>query len=325
MTASIVGTGEGRTTWSGKRSEEGQRDFSVTFLVQVTDPTNDGPQTVMNTPGLPAIGSIWDQGNDSDVWVFNTGERAVTPKIKGEPNEFWTVTDKYSNKPRKRCQDETIEDPLLEPDRISGSFVKYTEEAVRDKDGDLIKSSSHEFFRGPGVEFDANRPTVQIGQNVPDLELEVFSAMVDTLNDATLWGLSTRKIKLSNVTWERLLWGICDFYYVRNLEFDINFNTFDRDLLDEGTKVLRGHAQTCGTGTGTGTGSEANVWLLDGSPDPNNPLDFVRYKDCHGENLRVVLDGAGLPLTDSANPVYVRVEKYTESNLLLLGIPTTLT
>ncbi len=319
MTATLI---DGQRTWGMLRNEEGHREYTITHLVRAA--VLDGPRVVMLTPGLPVVGSTWNFDNDLDIWAFCTGDMRVKPLVIKEPNKDWEVTQKFSTAPRIRCQDEEIEDPLLESDRISGSFVKYTKEIVKDRFGNVIKSSGHELFRGPQMEYDHNRPTVRIGQTVSLLELDVFSQMIDSVNDAALWGLAKRKVKLSNVSWERLVLGTCDFYYTRLLDFDIDFNTFDRDLLDEGTKVLNGHAETCGTGTGTGTGGDTNTWILDGQPNPNNPLDFIRYKDCHGENARVLLDGQGKPLTDGSSPVFRNVEHYPESNFLLLGIPTSL-
>jgi hypothetical protein len=60
------------------------------------------------------------------------------------------------------------------------------------------------------------------------------------------------------------------------------------------------------------------------NPDSTNPQHFIRYKDRNGENARVLLDGAGIPIEDGATPVYRDVEYYPESNFLLLGIPLTL-
>jgi len=239
------------------------------------------------------------------LWAFckPTLVVSVHQEREGDPTKLWKVENTYSTKPSKRCQDESIEDPLLEPQKVSGGFVKYTEEATEDRNGVAIKSSSHEMFRGAQVEFDANRPTVRIEQNTARLGLATFTEMIDTVNDRTLWGLAARKIKLSNITWSRNLYGQCNFYFTRNFEFDINFNTFDRKLIDEGTKVL-------------------NPDLV--GADKDNPKHFIRYKDANDENTRVILDGNGNALTDGANPVEITIEKYEESNFLLLGIPTNL-
>jgi len=105
----------------------------------------------------------------------------------------------------------------------------------------MIKSSSHEQIRGRQVEFDNNKPSVTIRQNVAALGLSTFSQMVDTVNSVPMWGLGTRRIKLSNAPWERKYYGRCHVYYTRTFEFDIDYKTFDRDAVDEGTKVLHGH------------------------------------------------------------------------------------
>lgn len=314
--------------WSLDRDEDGHRTYTVKHLVGTTD-YSDGPQTVLVASGLPNIGAFWDYGNDLDGWAFCTPQRKVQKfrGIKeGHKHAFWEVTSYFTTKrDSKRCQDESIEDPLLEPDRISGSFVKYTKEVMKDKDGNRIKTSSHELIRGPQVEFDHNRPTVTIEQNVADLGLETFSQMIDTVNDATLWGLGSRKIKLSNVSWSRQVYGTCDYYYTRSFEFDVDYNGFDREVLDEGTKVLNGHWTTDQTGTGTGL---ASTWVLDdidgAAPNPDNPQHFIRYKDRNGENTRVVLDGNGQPLDGADAPVYFTIRYYSESNFLSLGIPLTL-
>lgn len=305
------------------RDSEGHRDYMVRHLVRATDPL-DGPETVMNTPGLPQIGALWNFGNDTDVWAFCWPDMKIKPHKISENDAvtIWSAEQKFSTRPLSRCQDETIEDPLLEPDRVSGGFFKYTREVTEDRFGDAIQSSSFETLRGPQVEFDHNRPTVRIGQNVPNLELEVFTPMVDTLNDDVLWGLPARQIKLSNVSWSRRLFGICDFYFTRDLEFDIDTDTFDKTAVDEGTKALHGHWVD-------------DTWtLLDigGSPpDPSNPAHFSRYKDRNGENTRVLLDGAGQPLnlnvdtgTGGTDPTKIDIEHYKESNFLLLGIPADL-
>lgn len=312
--------------WSVDRDEEGHRNYKVKHLV-LADNYNEGPSQVLVAAGLPNIGAFWDYGTDLDDWAFCTPQRSVKRFTNVPQNQkflYWEVTSNFTtNQETKRCQDESIEDPLLEPDRISGSFVKYTKEVTRDKDGNRIKTSSHEIIKGAQVEFDHNRPTVTISQNRPSLGLEEFSPMVDTVNDSTLWGLGPRKIKLSNVSWSREIFGTCDYYYVRTFEFDVDFNGFDKEALDEGTKVLNGHWSTDQTGTGTGL---ASTWVLDdidGSPpNKNNPQHFIRYKDRNGENSRVVLNGNGEPLDGDDTPVFIDIQYYSESNFLSLGIPS---
>lgn len=329
MTASVLPdpNATGRQSildWEGSMDEEGHRTYTVKHLVKCTD-YSDGPQTVLTASGLPLIGAYWDYGNDLDGWAFCLPTRSVRMRrsLPGSKGIYWEVESTFSTRrDSKRCQDEGFEDPLLEPDRIGGSFIKYTKEVMKNRDGSRIKTSSHELIRGPQVEFDFNRPTVTIEQNVAVLGLETFAPMIDTVNDATLWGLGPRKVKLSNVSWSREVFGTCDYYFIRTFEFDVDYNGFDREVLDEGTKVLNGHWETDQTGTGTGLGS---TWILDdidgAAPNADNPQHFVRYKDRNGENTRVVLNGAGEPLA-GGSPVYVDIEYYRESNFFDLGIPS---
>lgn len=248
MSASVQG---GPRVWAGTRDDDGYREFTVSHLVKTTS-VSDCPYTVMFASGLPAIGSVWNFGTTTDFWAFCYPYMKVElhQHLEGDPHVWYKVDQKFSTKPMKRCQDTQVEDPLLEPQQVRGNFGKYTIEAVYDRNGSLIKSSSHEQIRGRQVEFDNNKPTVSITQNVASLGLSTFSQMIDTVNDGPMWGLSARMVKLSNAPWERLVYGKCHFYYRRTFDFDIDYRTFDRNALDEGTKVLRGHWLGANTGTG---------------------------------------------------------------------------
>lgn len=242
----------GRRTWGGERDEKGHRTYKIVHLVEA--PTTNGPATILATPGLPAEGSFWQFDDDIDEWAFcyPTTKVSIHQEKEGDPNYYWLVENTYSTKPLDRCNDNPIEDPLLEPDRISGGFTRSTREESVDKDGNTVKSSSHELFRGPQVEFDHSKMTIRVSQNVADLGDEIFTDMIDTVNDDTFWDYGAREVKLDNVTWERKVHGTCDYYFVRNFEFSIDPDTFDREITDEGTKVLHGHWDSTALGEGDG-------------------------------------------------------------------------
>lgn len=307
----------GRTAWDCQKDNEGHREYLIEWLVQTS--TTDGPAVAMNCPGLPTIGSPWAFGTDFDGWAFcHPGWRIQMGHAKGEPGRLWLVTQPFSTRPLRRCQDSTIENPLAEPPRLSGSFVKFMREASQDRFGKAIRTPSHERIRGSLVEFDANNPTVRISMNTLTLPLEIISPMVDAVNDAPMWGLGARMIKLSNVSWERLLYGTCNFYYTLDLEFDIDYRTFDRNIAAEGTRCLIGwmpgstQAQIDPDGIDPDTG-EANY---------KNPRNFEVYKDINGENGRCFLDEKGRPVFDEDDIYSIKVEKYPQTNLLELGIPS---
>lgn len=336
MVASLV---PGHVTWSGERDDEGHRTWEVTHYVK-TDDHKDGPAIVMQTPGLPLPGSPWDfrtvergQYNDYDLWAFCYPYMKVSilQEKTGDPTKFWQVQQKFSTKPLKRCADTQIEDPLLEPQKVSGGFSKFTKEVAFDRYGDLIRNSAHQPFTGQLVEFDDNRPTVHIEQNVLDLDLDLITQYVDHVNDDYLWGLGPRKVKLSNVSWERKLYGTCYYFYTRSFEFDINFQTFDKRAIDKGTKALNGYFHpTSGRWTLRDINHQPpNYW---------NPTHFCTIKDLQGENVECLLNGYGIPIQDAngpgtgtgtspadvAGPWIYTIEYYAEANFLLLGIPSSL-
>jgi len=315
MSASVTG---GPVVTELDRDDEGHRVYKVVHRVKTTD-IDDGPTIVMLASGLPVPGSVWSFGNDLDSWAFCTGFmriRKAKEYREGEPPNHWTVEQKFTTLNPQRCNTTTIENPLLEPMKVSGSFVKYTKEVTQDKDGNPIENSAHETLRGAIVEFDNNRPTVRIEQNTASLGLNVFSQMVDTVNDAPLWGLVARTIKLSNVSWERLYFGSCSVYYKRIFEFDVDFTTFDRVALDEGTMAL-GRLNTA-----TGTWDSTSEFAPGVPLDPDNPIHFSRVKDKQGEVKRIPLNGSGVPIDDIADVATIDIQYYSESNFLTLGIPT---
>ncbi len=286
MTTSLVG--DGPRSWSMTIDDKGQRTYIVKHLIACSALV--GPFNAINTPGLPKQGDSWDFGQDSDEWATCTWDAKITPMVDKESNNYFEIEQKFQTESpnTKTCKDQPVQDPLLEPQEVSGSFTRYTEEATVDRFGKPIVNSAFEMIRGPQVEFDKNRSTVKIKQNVPLLEVEVFAPMVDTLNVAPLWGLPARTIKLSTPTWERKFHGQCNVYYSRTFEFEIRAEGWDRFVLDEGTKVLNGKWDPV-------TGDYRTTNIAGSPPNPNNPKHFIRFQDRQGNNCRVVLNGRGLP------------------------------
>jgi hypothetical protein len=329
-----MATVKGPLSWDGDTDDQGYRSYSITHLVLAE--ITEGPESVLSASGLPVRGTSWSFDDDSDQWAYCKSQKAKQVITK-EPGEWWEVTSNFTSKPETDadrnasgdCKDERNEDPLLQRPKVSGSFDKFTEEGTRDRFGLPIESSSHEIFRGAQNEWDDSRPTIRIEQNLADLQLSTITAIRDHVNDGVMWGLPARSVKLGPMSFEKLYYGECYVYYRRTLEFQIKFDTWDRELLDEGTKVLSGH---------WGTAAEVEllliepedygVWVLDDiggvPPDITNPSHFIRFQDRNSNNARVVLDGTGKPLTDSANPVFRHVEKYKGTNFFVLGIPTTI-
>lgn len=299
----------GRLDWERTVDDDGHRNYTLKWLVLVDDP-EDGPVVVGLTPGLPLVGSPWLFGNDFDLDATLWSTERIEPVLTKEPNTLWTVEQFFTTKPRFICTDAGVGNPLLEPDRLSGSFVRYSDEKSQDRFGKPIKNSAHEDIKGPQVEYDANRPTVTIGRNVAFLPIEDFAPAVDTVNKFFMWGLGPRKIKLSNVSWQKAHFGTCFAYFIVDYTFDVRFDTFDKPIADKGTMCL--------------------IEDIDGNPagNPANLKDFIQCKDIPGENIsgNTWLNGKGSRLQDSENLVFFTPQIYNETDFVsVLGIPDTLT
>ena len=287
---------KGLVTWGQMtRDEEGHREYHPVFRVGCA--ITDGPANIIASGVLPAPGTPWLISGDVDQWAWCHANLDIKPSVQRGANTQFDCTLIFTTRPPKRCMDLQITDPLLEPPKLSGSFVKGKVEAVEDRWGRKITNSAWEQIRGPHVEFDYSTMTVKIEQNVADLQLDLLSWFKDSVNDAPLWGCQARCIKLSNVTWERLFHGLCQVYYKRTLEFDIDVRTFDRVLLDEATKVLNGHWGNTRNGD-INEYWQLDKWANDGTtpdPDPNKPAHFIQYKDRNGHPGKVILNGQGIP------------------------------
>lgn len=328
----MVATYLGIMTWSMTRNEDAHREYKIKH--RITAEKDDGPFTVLNTPGLPAVGSPWVFGNDADMFAWCWPTTTVNPVIDQGANFYWDVEQTFSTFPHNFCKEDENQDPLLQKPKLSGSFIKFTEEARFDRFGRPVVSSSFEPLRGQQVEFDDNRPTVRIEMNVPTLDLNRLYSAVDKVNDSDLWGFRPRMIKLMTAPWERLFYGQCFEYYKVTYEFEINTDTFDRLVMDEGEKVLMGDWDEREEFSG-----HYVLKRIDGNwPDPFNPAHFIRLIDKRGNLTRIPLNGRGLPagakiIGDDPNTVgtgteiyesdlgQILIEKYDEFDFLSLGVP----
>lgn len=299
----------GELEWGVKRDREGHRDYDIMWLVEA-DHVMDGPLTIMLTPGLPLPGSLWAMGNDIDAWAFCKPDMTVSQVLTKEPNKLWTVSQKFSTRPDQRCQDNTIENPLDEPFKISGNYRKFSREFTHGRDGLPFKYSNHERIRGQLAEFDEDRPTIRVEFN--SLLLPPVVGRVNWLNDSPMWGLLSRCIKLSEATWTRLQYGTCNYYFNTVLGFDANENTWDRKVWDKGNTIL--------------------IPTLDPDEDhPDHPGKtykefpelFIPAVNAYTNQPlgEVFLNGKGQMLGPDDDPFEITLEAYHEFNMHELGLP----
>jgi len=348
--ASVKG---GPVTWRADRDDDGFRTYKVTYRVQAA--VTESPAAIMMASGLPSIGETFVisgySGTDSSCWCRPEMSIKIDQERSGDPAVYYLVECTYSNKfeqgKSKRCQLTSVDDPCVEPMKVSGSFTKAQWEAKYDQNGAKLVTSANEPITGPAVTFDYARPTVRIEQNVRSLGLSTFSQMVNTVNASPLWGCPARTIRLMNAPWERKYSGLCNVFYTRTFEFEVDYCNkdsngnvigWDRDIYDSGSSCLAGIWDV--------TDAANPKWKITGpvySVTPSTVLtisqgSFGVYKDLAGNNKRVVLDGYGRPanakISYKATPggsyqdatagpeAHKLLQFYRASNFLLLGIPT---
>jgi hypothetical protein len=326
MSASVVG---GRPiSWQASADDVGWRTYKVRWLV-AADKT-DGLPTILNASGLPSVGSSLSlsgfTGSDSWAWCRPEVNVRIAPQIQeGDPAQYYVVETTYSNKPRWRCQDLDISNPLLEPQKISGTFRMAQKEMRVNLDGKRLVYSSGQEITGPIIMMDYAAPSIHIEQNVGSLGLSTFSAMINTVNDRTIWGVPARFLKMTGASWERKIYGRCGYYYTRSFDFEVNNFTiddngdligWDKVIYDASTQVLLGHWHTRARTTVGGVDQadpdygkyiiDGGTWYtMDGDPPPDtggvaNVLkipqkDVGVYRDMNGAYTRCDLDGHGLP------------------------------
>lgn len=308
MPATIVG----RIAWGGERNEKGHRIYKVVHRVVLSN-NLEGPATVMSAAGLPSAGTAWNFGLDSDSWAFcklAMSIRPASPLSDKEPLLHWDVEQTFSSESDSRsCKDEDVDNPLLQPQEVSGSFVRSREPATHDRWGLPIINSAFERIPSPEVDFDVSKPTVRISQNVASLQLALLNRMKDTVNDRELWGIPRRGVKLSGISWDVKYYGACLKYYTRTFDFEIDVfqdpeteevrSGHDRRISDWGTKVLSGKWEREGDDTETSGCVQPNGWVLKpicgSDPDPYNPTHYIQAVDRNGHPTRLLLDGLGKP------------------------------
>jgi len=314
VTARLVGL----KNQSFQRDAEGHRSYELTWHFR-TDSYLDGPETVLQMVNfLFPVGGVYALDNDYDPWAFCIPELTIAPAsgvTEGEPVADWTVTNTYTTKPMWRCNSTNIDNPLLEPYTISGDFIHLSREMKVDRNGKELKHVNWEPMLGPEVEDKISHPSISISYNSASLPLAIFNLLINRVNDAPLWGFPKRCVRFTDAKWERALYGVCFYYFKVQYTFEMNIETFDKQIPAYGKKTLLPGAQH------------------------GLPQNYVQQKDVLGDKEGVFLDeygrparpeviiqapGQTTPTVFKSNTHIQTVELAKEGNLLLLGIPTTI-
>jgi len=287
---------------------DGHVTYNVTWQVQTTDKW-DGPAIVSFAPGLPLFGAPYSgiNGlNDVDATAYYRGGMSINPasanvRTSAGTGRLWKVTAPFSSKPAERCNEQRFDNPLTEPPKWSGGSNGYTKQADKDNQGNAIQNSSWQQHRGPKVEVKDGKSTFTLDMNVLWLNLDFLGDYKNAVNDGVWWGKPARTLQCSDFTWQRLMYGMCNWYYAVHFEFEHDPETFDLKLIDEGSRIWIG-----------GAGA--------------NRADADNYKPAKlrtEDRDTVLLDGAGGVLGANAQPVIQEFRYYPEKDFSAVGWPAT--
>ena len=322
MTVRLVGL----KNQSMSRDDEGHRTYELTHHYRTDDPL-DGPETVLQlVNAVHPVGSAYLDGNDYDPWAFRTPELSVSPHRDVQEGDHildWIVTSKFTTKPMSRCNDTTIDNPLLEPVSISGDFVHVSREMKRDRKGKPLLHINGEPMIGPEVEEKISYPALTLSFNSAVFPLAAINLLINKVNDAPLWGLPKRCIRFTDCKWERVLYGVCFYYFKLSYSFETNLETFDKFIPAVGFKTLLKGALPGLLGSYAvqkdQLGENESSVILDffgRVADPDKPSIIV--------NSDGVVENPDEIQGNYSGPLIQRREIALEGNLLLLGIPATL-
>lgn len=273
-------------TWSMERDRDtGHRTYKITFRVR-SDDRNDGPRTIEQADELPRPGvSVWNYFGDEDpAAVCTRGIRIEPQEGEREPWLYWLVECEFTTKPLGQCQDEdAADDPLQERPKVRFTSRKERREATHDAYENPCLSSSFERIRGASTEVEETIPVLEITQNVPTHSAVTAARLTDCVNHEPLYGFAAGEVRLAEVHADQQYSARCTRYWERSVRLEIRRGGWARQVLDEGTKVLRGRFD------------ENGVYVVDADADAKDPRDFIPFVGKSNQPDRVILNGAGLP------------------------------
>lgn len=321
-----------------QEEESGHRTFTAKY--KVAHDIDEGPLAIESADGLPAIGDHWepDELDEIDEYARRTPYAKCTYMVEGERANYSIVEIHFTTKPIKRCQDTQIENPLLEPPKISGSFIEQTMKAVYDIALNPVMNSAGERM---DVEIEASSLTVDISVNVDESPISLIATMLHKLNDAELWGLPAKCIKLSTASWETLYWGVCTKYYKLNMGFKIRApysidsgipirrkkNPGDPTSTEYEWVVEPGNVTTTVGGWVYAAYDRSAGRVRQPGANASSQMNTILQRDQMGDTVDgFLLDGKGKqavrdPNTGLYNSAIVIFEFYKTANLLELPIP----
>lgn len=184
------------------------REFNRTYTstYQVLTEHTDGPMTVLNSSGVPSRYGVYVWGRDIDVWAYL---HSITATPEGEDvgdgtgsgrYRKWNVNATHSSKSDARDGQQNRDNPIFEPAKVRGSFIKNTVQAYRDRNNKPIVNTAKEPILPP-FQKESSLDSLHITFNTPTINLGLRSSYRDSVNSNSMWGLIRRQIKMASWTY----------------------------------------------------------------------------------------------------------------------------
>ena len=206
--------------------EEMHRTYTSYYEVQTSTRNTHSPISVCQASGIPTYGSTYSWGLDTDNWAWCNSIRAKLREDQKTTAKLWSVTVTHTTRPKLRCSDVQIENPLDEPYFLSGSFMQFRKPATQNNAGDAIFNTVGEPFI-PAIERDDSRDTLIIEKNTATIDLALRDSFRDAVNSVDIWGLPPHTVKLQQWAWDIAYFGVCNAYVRNRLEFHINTTEYE--------------------------------------------------------------------------------------------------
>lgn len=293
-------------TEASAQASESERSYTVKFRV-FTNNRSDGPQEASSASIIPRRGDPYIYGADNDYGAIRSGITISLTNVRDSMKD-WTIVCTFTSRPMRTHPDAfQVDDPVLLPPEIGGSFLMMQKPVTRDKDGNCVVNSALDFFEGLTVE--DGLPTLTIAKNYATIDLAQLSDFCPSVNSTPFWGMGVRCWKLTAAPWKRLWKGSGVPYYQISYEFQLNWETWDLKPADRGWYKADNYQKVRVTDK-DGVPLSVQEWL-DGD---GNSLDLSsqQYKYWDGVSLK------------DSGPVMEAFRVMRERNFALLKVPTSL-
>lgn len=281
----IVSVGEKKGVRSGSKNELWQRTFTRVFQV-ITDTPTDGPLAVMEAVdpltgvAVPAVGASYSTGYEYDDGSF---VQSLKAQEVSEDGKQWDVSVEYGPYNAGLFPVDVISWPF----ELTVDGQKYERAITKDVSGNAIVNSAKSPFQEP-VTVDDSRTLIKVVRNEPILTYDFTLAELynDKVNNATWNGYAAKTVKCSGIVPGKAQYdsNTQTWYFAVTYTFEVNRDTWTRNLLDQGFCVL----------------------------DSSSPPKQKAVKGVDGQPVSdpVLLDGSGNQLATTGTPVFLSYEVY---------------